>query len=224
MSKINRNDPCPCRSGKKYKNCCMNKVQAPRRQRVILAGQIADQDNKADVAEAMAAYEEKFKEVEKLTKNLDDHQLEFQRLMNKPQKLADSTRELFAAEQFKPYRYSTADVQRACAAAAYPQPPAKGSTEYGQFLILTTGYLADKKRRLEIACDLLDMAPTYVEEERFIDAWLLQLSALQMVETPTEANLFLTEMLNYGLGEREEETETEAVVEAKSEPVAESES
>ena len=24
--KIGRNDPCPCRSGKKYKKCCMNKV------------------------------------------------------------------------------------------------------------------------------------------------------------------------------------------------------
>lgn len=26
MSKIGRNDPCSCMSGKKYKNCCMNKV------------------------------------------------------------------------------------------------------------------------------------------------------------------------------------------------------
>ena len=26
--KIGRNDPCPCGSGKKYKNCCMNKVDA----------------------------------------------------------------------------------------------------------------------------------------------------------------------------------------------------
>lgn len=25
MSKIKRNDPCPCGSGKKYKKCCMNK-------------------------------------------------------------------------------------------------------------------------------------------------------------------------------------------------------
>lgn len=23
--KVGRNDPCPCGSGKKYKNCCMNK-------------------------------------------------------------------------------------------------------------------------------------------------------------------------------------------------------
>ena len=24
-AKVNRNDPCPCGSGKKYKKCCMNK-------------------------------------------------------------------------------------------------------------------------------------------------------------------------------------------------------
>jgi len=28
MPKVNRNDPCPCGSGKKYKNCCMRKDQA----------------------------------------------------------------------------------------------------------------------------------------------------------------------------------------------------
>jgi preprotein translocase subunit SecA len=25
-AKVGRNDPCPCGSGKKYKNCCINKV------------------------------------------------------------------------------------------------------------------------------------------------------------------------------------------------------
>ncbi len=28
--KVGRNDPCPCGSGKKYKNCCMGKEQAPK--------------------------------------------------------------------------------------------------------------------------------------------------------------------------------------------------
>ena len=28
--KIGRNDPCPCGSGKKYKNCCMKKDMAGR--------------------------------------------------------------------------------------------------------------------------------------------------------------------------------------------------
>jgi hypothetical protein len=30
MAKIGRNDPCPCGSGKKYKNCCLNKERAKR--------------------------------------------------------------------------------------------------------------------------------------------------------------------------------------------------
>ena len=30
MSKVGRNDPCPCGSGKKYKKCCMMKDEARR--------------------------------------------------------------------------------------------------------------------------------------------------------------------------------------------------
>ena len=32
MSKIGRNDPCPCNSGQKYKHCCINKET---RQRIV---------------------------------------------------------------------------------------------------------------------------------------------------------------------------------------------
>jgi len=201
MSKVHRNDPCPCGSGKKYKQCCMNKDQAPRRQRAALAGQLASKVTGEDITELSAAYEKKFEEIEKLTATLDDHQPEFQKLMNNPKAMADHAHNFFATEVFEPYHYSIQQVQEACLAAAYSQPPAKGTPEYGQFLILTTGYLADKKRRLEIALELLDMIPGYVEEERYLDAWLLQLSAYQMVETPAEANLFFIEMLQYGLPE-----------------------
>ena len=34
MSKISRNDPCPCGSGKKYKKCCGLKEQQARRPRL----------------------------------------------------------------------------------------------------------------------------------------------------------------------------------------------
>lgn len=30
-AKINRNDPCPCGSGKKYKNCCLTKSSSPKK-------------------------------------------------------------------------------------------------------------------------------------------------------------------------------------------------
>jgi hypothetical protein len=32
MSKINRNDPCPCGSGKKYKKCCGAEKSSPSRE------------------------------------------------------------------------------------------------------------------------------------------------------------------------------------------------
>jgi hypothetical protein len=201
MSKINRNDPCPCGSGKKYKQCCMNKDQEPRRLRAALASQLAAEDTSEEVAEAMATYEKKFEEIEELTEVMDSHQREFQRLMNNPKALGEKAHTLFAGEEFESYRYNAKQVQEACRAAAYPEPPATGTTEYGQFLILTTGYLADKKHRLDVGLELLELIPGKVEEEQYLDAWILQLSAYQMVETPTEANLFFTEMLNYGLQE-----------------------
>ncbi len=199
MSKVNRNDPCPCGSGKKYKQCCMNKDQAPRRQRAALAGQLAADGSGENVAEALAAYEEVFNEIEKITESLDTHRIEFQKMMNSPKALAEHAQKLFTEERFEPYRFSPEAVQQACQAAAYEAPPAKGTTEYGQFLILTTGYLANKQKRLEIARDLLQMIPDYVDADRPMDAWLLQFCAYHMAETANEANPFLTEMLNYGL-------------------------
>jgi uncharacterized protein (UPF0335 family) len=37
MSKVGRNDPCPCGSGKKAKRCCMEKLEADRRNEVLSA-------------------------------------------------------------------------------------------------------------------------------------------------------------------------------------------
>ena len=38
MSKVGRNAPCPCGSGKKHKHCCLNKERAmPIRQKLVLA-------------------------------------------------------------------------------------------------------------------------------------------------------------------------------------------
>jgi len=37
MAKIGRNDPCPCGSGKKYKRCCLAKVEQGQRQALAAA-------------------------------------------------------------------------------------------------------------------------------------------------------------------------------------------
>lgn len=41
MSKIGRNDPCPCGSGKKYKRCCLPKHEAAAAERAAAAAQAA---------------------------------------------------------------------------------------------------------------------------------------------------------------------------------------
>jgi len=39
MAKTGRNDPCPCGSGKKYKNCCLTKDEAVEHERLAAAAQ-----------------------------------------------------------------------------------------------------------------------------------------------------------------------------------------
>jgi hypothetical protein len=200
--KTKRNDPCPCGSGKKYKQCCMKKDQAPRRARAVLAHHLADQqETTAEMAEAVAAYETTFDEIEAATEAMDSHRAEFQKMLNNPRTIAERAQVLFVEARFEPYRYAATDVQRACEATAYPEPPAQGEPDYVQFLNMATAYLTDKKARLRIGQELLQMIPDYVNEERYMDAWLLQFCAHHMVETPNEANPFLGQMFEHGLNE-----------------------
>lgn len=39
--KPNRNDPCSCGSGKKYKNCCLGKEQSGRNSKLGMIGLVA---------------------------------------------------------------------------------------------------------------------------------------------------------------------------------------
>jgi tetratricopeptide (TPR) repeat protein len=61
VSKIGRNDPCPCGSGKKYKHCCFEKDRAAAlapaiAQRVALQAQQADLE--AQLQETLLAFKE----------------------------------------------------------------------------------------------------------------------------------------------------------------------
>ena len=51
MSKIGRNDPCPCGSGEKYKRCCQGKDEAAQR----LAREASNAELQADVEAGQAA-------------------------------------------------------------------------------------------------------------------------------------------------------------------------
>ena len=50
MAKPGRNDPCPCGSGKKYKNCCLAKDEAAERERLAEAQAAARRARRRRVA------------------------------------------------------------------------------------------------------------------------------------------------------------------------------
>ena len=158
--KIKRNDPCPCGSGQKYKQCCMKKEQASRRTRTILAHQVADQQEMtAELAEDFAAYEATFDEIEVATEAMDAYRPQFEQTLKDPRAIADHAQRLFAEERFEAYRYTATDLRRACDASAYPEPPTRDDSDYVQFLNIATAYLADRENRLHIATELLQMIP-----------------------------------------------------------------
>jgi hypothetical protein len=64
MSKIGRNDPCPCGSGEKYKRCCQEKDEAAQR----LARETSNAELRSDVEARQAAIAEQLDRYQQCTK------------------------------------------------------------------------------------------------------------------------------------------------------------
>jgi hypothetical protein len=153
--------------------------------------------------EEMAAYEAMQDEIEAATQVLEDHRPEFEALMKDGVAAMDRADRLFSEEPFAPMRYTAADVHRAFEAVGYPSRYWEEPTEEDmETLVSAILYLADDKdQRLHLARQLLMLLPEYVSAERYLDAWLIQYSAFQMIEAPNESNPFLFTMFNLAFTE-----------------------
>jgi tetratricopeptide (TPR) repeat protein len=76
MSKVGRNDPCPCGSGKKFKRCCLDRLEAEaqiERQRAERERLVAERESLAAELEAAKAalHESKiFEQVDRLSERV----------------------------------------------------------------------------------------------------------------------------------------------------------
>lgn len=68
--KIGRNDPCPCGSGKKFKNCCINK---PRSKPLPFKAKLLSQPRQ-DVDLMARTFGEKIAEADQFVKEMDEKQ------------------------------------------------------------------------------------------------------------------------------------------------------
>jgi len=152
--------------------------------------------------EELAAYEALHDEIEAATQALEAHRPEFETLMKDGIAAMDHAQRLFSEERFLPMRYTAADVHRAFEAVGYPSRYREELTEEDiETLVAAILHLADEDQRLHLARQLLMLLPEYVSAERYLDAWLIQYSAFQMLEAPDESNPFLFVMFNLAFAE-----------------------
>ena len=226
--KPKRNDPCPCGSGKLYKHCCKpSRSEQYQQQREIalappdeplpgsvdeflpkeLAQMVHEVERQAPpefldplrdmllMIEESTAAEEKYEQVIAAARELEQHRPELMALDEDT--VAKAAERLFAEDRFRPFRFSAEDVHRAFKEVGFPHRYGASAQEAGLFQEAIL-YLVEEPHLKRMARQLLAWLPEYVDAGRYLEAQLLQSSALWMAEEPEEINPFLTEMFRLG--------------------------
>jgi hypothetical protein len=224
-TKIGRNDPCPCGSGKKYKRCHLPLDQqrkpavaeereepaslsptAPVKYTASYLRDLVSKLPKDVFAEKtdllaqtleIADYMERQEEIQAAGATLEQRRQEFAKLMEDEQAVLNQSRALFADERFAPLWFTAADIRRAFEHIG-GAPDLSAHDETVEALRTAILFLADKDRRTRLSMGLLKWLAEFVKAERFMDAWLIQHNALLTAESDGETNFFLFEMFLHG--------------------------
>ncbi|MCP4540486.1 MAG: SEC-C domain-containing protein [Chloroflexi bacterium] len=203
-----RNAPCSCGSGKKYKYCCMRKKRSRRQTRnasqgspelgrLSRLGRVQEHIDEAQI------HIERYDKILAASEALEAHRADFYEMMEDEWAAGERAHDLFSEERFVPMRYTADDVHRAFEAVGYPlwyqdKPDDKESETIAAAILHLAG---DTAQRMDLAQRLMISLPEYVSAGRYMDAWLVQFSAMQTTEAPNYVNPFLFEMFNYGFSE-----------------------
>lgn len=159
-----------------------------------------------DTAEALEAYEEHQAEIEAASEELESYRDAFQDLIGDLSVAMDRAYQLFSGEQFVSFRYTVEDVHDAFERVGYPRIyREEPDQEDMEILFAAAVSLVDEHDRLRLARQLLLFLPEYVAAGRYMDAWMIQLSAIQMLDAPDRSNPFLTAMFFMAFEEWQEQ-------------------
>ncbi len=232
MTKIKRNDPCPCGSGKKYKQCCMRKAgpirRAPRdqidqlSQVRHLAKQLIHQvpqdeaqrlQNNLDQIDDLVAYNAMIEQIDAASRALKIHRAAFKEMMADTEAAMERAQNLFSEERFISLRYTVQDVHRAFEKVGFPSRTRQALDEKDMEIIVDASlHLAgNKDDRARLTRQLMMALPEYVAAGRYLDGWLIQHSAYRMTEVPQESNPFLFAMFGRAFDEWTRQMDNEQV-------------
>jgi hypothetical protein len=162
------------------------------------------------IAEDMAAYEARQDEIKAATAALEAHRAEFEALMSDFPTALDYAQRLFSEDEFASFRYTVADIHQAFENAGYPrlyrEQPGEEDMEIVVAAMLS---LVGEEDRTHLSRRLLLFLPEYVATGRYMDAWMIQLSAFQMIDSPESSNPFLTSMFFLAYDEWEQQLQSQ---------------
>ncbi|MCB1127975.1 MAG: SEC-C domain-containing protein [Verrucomicrobiae bacterium] len=225
MTKLGRNDPCHCGSGKKYKKC---HLQADQRQRpkdshgpadspapaplpnlralpgmlrkLATTGPAKDRKRFAEIlAESgpLIEYTVRQDEIQAAGQELEAHRAAFEELVQDRERQLALLQSLFSEARFAPLRFTATEVRQALKHVGHPAP-LSNNEDAGETLRAAILHLADKERRQDLATHLLLQLPDLVQAGRYLEGWLVQTTAFNTVEAVDDTNPFLFEMFSFG--------------------------
>jgi len=135
--------------------------------------------------------------VEAASTTLEQHREEYERFCRDESAFLDRSRALFTEERFAPLWFTPGEVQQALEKEGYV---AHGlpDDQTVQTLRAALLRLAEGPRRVQLSLGLLAHLPWYVDEHRYLDAWMIQQMAVLTQEDASESNPFLYEMFRCG--------------------------
>jgi hypothetical protein len=191
---LGRNDPCHCGSGKKYKKCHLAEDErAERKERIDERFSEMDEDE----LKTLVQFSESRVEIERALKQLERHRSDFEKLLEDEAALTERANRLFSEPMFEPLWFNPEELADAIEpfGSLDSIPEAEGPAK----ALEAIQSIATKDKRRLLGTRLLLLLPNLVAAKRFEDAWIVQLSAVSMIEDHRNPNEFLMTMFRQGM-------------------------
>jgi len=191
---LGRNDPCHCGSGKKYKKCHLAEDEKAEREARMeeLASELGEEEMMT-----MVQFAKSRADIEQALKQLERHRSEFEKLLEDEAALSERATRLFSEPMFEPLWFSADELAQAIEpfGAVDNISDAEGAAKACEAI----DSIATEDKRKLLGTRLSLLLPELVGAKRFDDAWIVQLSAVSMMEDPGQPNEFLVTMFRKGM-------------------------
>jgi hypothetical protein len=158
--------------------------------------------------QSLLAYLDHEEEINAALEAIRPYQAEFEKILCDHDAYIELAENLFDEERFRPYYFTSADIQRAFDKHGYPSPDLlqDADEDADDTILKSLLFLADKDWRPKMSLELLLVMTEYVKGNRMMEAWMLHHCSIVTGEDPTQSNAFIFFMFMHGYDAWQKET------------------